>query len=450
MRPQLLNCAGVVRSLRSRLQSLFARIQPPPLLFWVYLGFGISYLLFFIRPAYLSADVMSTFDPAPPSGTGIGGDLRATLAFARYWLAPDQVAYNPKNNYPPLTSLLFAPLAALPFRLAYKTIILASLLSFGFGVLLLPRWMSGEQFRLSVPAVLCVTGLVSYGLQFQLERGQFDLITVLPALLAVWIYHRHHAYRWVAYLLFILSVQLKLFPAIFAIMLIHDWRDWKNNLRRMLLLALANVLLFLVFGLTIFSDFVSATRTLTLNPYIAVYNHSIRAALTFGLHGIPNYRKFGFNLKALDRLVPFIQLPLSLLVICCLFLIVLRDYRQKRSGINPHLLLACTIGSLLLPPTSFDYRLPILAAPAVLFLWAEAATSDAGRPSWQVLRAVMILAWAFAYSSTLFTADQKPPIVANNCPALFVMLGTVTVLALQRRKTSPSAAPVDREPAPST
>ena len=43
-------------------------------------------------------------------------------------------------------------------------------------------------------------------------------------------------------------------------------------------------------------------------------------------------------------------------------------YRQKQNGINPFLLLACTIGALLIPSVSNDYKLSILAAPVAIFL----------------------------------------------------------------------------------
>ncbi len=37
--------------------------------------------------------------------------------------------------------------------------------------------------------VVFATGLISYGLQFELERGQFNVIAVSLAYLAIWMYH---------------------------------------------------------------------------------------------------------------------------------------------------------------------------------------------------------------------------------------------------------------------
>jgi len=50
--------------------------------------------------------------------------------------------------------------------------------------------------------------------------------------LANWIYHYQNKYRYLAYILFTISVQLKLFPLMFIHRcLLSDWQDWRNNLK---------------------------------------------------------------------------------------------------------------------------------------------------------------------------------------------------------------------------
>ncbi len=126
-----------------------------------------------------------------------------------------------------------------------------------------------------------VTGLLSYGFQFELERGQFNVIAASLAYLAVWIYHSGRGSELWAYVLFSLSVQMKLYPLVFIVMFIRDWRDWKSNLSRLSLLALANFGLFFVLGWRVFLDFVSAVRLVSVRmDAISISNHSIHSFIT--------------------------------------------------------------------------------------------------------------------------------------------------------------------------
>ena len=85
-----------------------------------------------------------------------------------------------------------------------------------------------------------VTGLFSYGFQFELKQGQWNLIAFLFSVAAIYLFHQKPKYRWAAYLLFSISVQLKLFPAIFVFTLIDDFTDWKNNAKRIIGLEYSN------------------------------------------------------------------------------------------------------------------------------------------------------------------------------------------------------------------
>jgi hypothetical protein len=413
-----------LRVIRMKLRSIFSRFLQVPYPVWVLLGFSISYLLFFIGPVFLSTNIMQ-FPHYVPAAEHIGIDLKQTLSFSEYWVAADRMRYVRSNNYPPLASLLFTPLLGLKFPLAYKILTLSSVLSFAFITWLLPKWLKPETKPSSLPAVFCVTGLVSYGFQFELERGQFDVIAILPAFVAIWIFHRHNANRWIAYLLLSLSVQLKLYPLIFCVMLIDDWRDWRNNARRLLLFTLGNLLFLFAFGAGVFTDFLNATTAHILDPYIWIGNHSIRSAVTLGLRFADRHGWIW-----LDPYSGIIQILLLACVLGCILLIVLQAYRKRSTGLNPYLLLACTLGALLILPYSHDYRLSILAAPAVLFFLGETADREMGSPFTRVLRGSLILIASFAYSSTLFSFLQKPFVLANNFPALCVLLMVVTILAV--------------------
>ena len=100
-----------------------------------------------------------------------------------------------------------------------------------------------------------------------------------------------------------------------------------------------------------------------------------------------------------------------------------------RRRLNPELLLACTLGTSLLPAISNDYRLSILVGPVAVLLTGTTGgprAADRGRDG-RLWTALTIAALSAAYSATLVPIAFKPEnlVLANACPALLLMLAVV-------------------------
>jgi len=67
---------------RQNLRSLTLRVLQIPYSFWVFIGFFITYLYFFIQPIFLREHVMQFFTYLPAIDP-IGEDLRQILHFTR-------------------------------------------------------------------------------------------------------------------------------------------------------------------------------------------------------------------------------------------------------------------------------------------------------------------------------------------------------------------------------
>jgi hypothetical protein len=401
-----------------------------PMLLWVLVGVGLAYLLFFIRPTFFSAQEMPFFKYLPATNP-IGIDLTQVLNYSRTWWVDKSSPFIGNNLYPPLASLLFIPLIFLNPGNAYFLITCLSLLGYLIITLVLP--LKSGQTRQITPVLLLVfvTGLLSYGLQFELERGQFNLIAMTLCLLSVWLFHAHPKLRALAYVLFSLAVQLKVYPAIFIVMLISDWHAWKDNIRRLLVLGVVNVAALFVMGIGVFRDFLKAITSQSLNPASWTGNHSINSFVEL-IAQIAS--SAGWNgLKQNQRAIQIVLLGLVLLLIG---LIMLRLFKQNRPGLNPYLLLACSLGALMIPPVSHDYTLSFLAAPVALLLTDRDIWKPPVEPGQQLSKIMLLTIFSAAYASTLFSYTNKPLLANNNFPALFLMLVLVTLLVWMKEPTS--------------
>ena len=154
-----------------------SKISPKniPMINWVLAGFSFSYILFFIRSIFLSVSKMQFFRYIEALDL-IGGDLIQTLRYSESWFILKQA---PFYGYSPLASVLFTPLLFLQYFWAYKIISLFTLSSFVVLTYILPKRINRETQISPLLVLILITGLISYGVQFEIERGQFNLIAML-------------------------------------------------------------------------------------------------------------------------------------------------------------------------------------------------------------------------------------------------------------------------------
>jgi hypothetical protein len=410
-----------------QIRALIDQILNLPIVTWVLIGFLIIYFLLFLFPIFLSSNLQMNYIAGYiPNLNPIGNDLTVMIDLIKGWVTGTQSPYA-IQFYPPLTYIIFAPLLLInnPLML-YRLFTLFTFLSYCILTLLLPLKIIDRKYS-SLALLLFVTGLFSYGFQFELERGQYNVFTFVLCLASIYIFHDHPKYRLLAYLLFSLSVQLKLYPAIFILMFVDDWRDWKNVLRRFLGMGLFNLLLFFVMGYQTFWDFIRSVTAQVVNPsWIGVWNHSISSFVSiakqdgFGLIGMETLRAFRHNSTWVEA---FLLLMFLVLFLAALIIFHLR----KEAGLDPYLLLSCTIGALILP-ISYDYTLSILTAPMLLFLCAIEINATKQR----FLSILLILAISAAYFTTLIPYNYRPYSLNNSLPLLFLILILATIMNFLR------------------
>lgn len=395
-----------------------------PIIVWILIGFLVVYILLFLFPVFLSpALTMNYLAGYIPNLNPIGNDLTVMVELIQGWVAGDQSPYT-IQFYPPLTYILFAPLLLFgdPLTL-YRFFTVFTVGSYCVLTLLLPLRIIDRKHR-SLALLIFMTGLLSYGFQFELERGQYNVFTFLLCLSSIYIFHYQPRYRLLAYLLFSISVQLKLYPAIFIVMFVDDWKDWEKILVRFAAIGLFNLLLFFVMGYQTFWDFLRSVTTQVVSPsWIGVWNHSISSFISvlkqdgFGLVPLQTLRVLRQNSAWVEG---GLLLAFAILFLSALFI----SYLRRKPGLDPYLLVACTVGALILP-ISYDYTLSILAAPMLLFFCAIPSTD---RPGLKIVCILLTLAISIVYFTSLTPYNYRPYLIHNSFPLLFLLLILVTIV----------------------
>jgi len=392
-----------------------------PNIIWVISGFSISYFLFMISPIFFaSTERMAYFNKYLPDRSPIGIDFISILASISNWFEIGSSTI----LYPPLLTIIFAPLSQINYPLNYYIITTATIVSFFIFTLLLPFLIVQKENQ---PIVLFIfgTSIFSYGLQFELERGQFHTIAIMLCLLSVYLFHKHPSQRFFAYIFFCVSVQFKIYPALFFVLLVDDWRNWKENIKRFFSLGIINFLLLFLLGFNYFSDFLDGiTQTFSVPSETWNGNHSINAFVdNLLLNGIGILRMEWLDwVRTHDNFLKNLFLAYFLV---CFFTIWINSYRRNKCGIDSTLLMACVMGGLLIPTVNHDYTLPLLAAPFILVVSEKYSTDIKKR----LAAIVLLVISSFVYFITLLPFIYKPEYLQNSFPLLIILLTASTLLS---------------------
>jgi hypothetical protein len=409
-----------------------------PVMAWVLAGFFVCYMWFFIVPVFFNGTLrMGYLIKYLPDRYPIGNDLITVLDLMKGWFLEGKSPY-PAQFYPPFTYVFFAPILLVgSYPKLFMFFTLFSIAAYIILTLILPIKFGGSK-TLSMVLLFFLTGLVSYGFQFELERGQYNILAFLLCLYSIYIFHNHREHRIFAYILFTLSVQLKLYPAIFIFMFVDDWKEWKIILRRFVGIGALNFALLFVMGWEIFSEFIYSTVSQMVKPVWNMdVNHSIKSFVDNLARGKLGNLPYTWQTVA-ERSPGAISTTLfAIFLITFMFAIVFSQSRRGK-GVDTYLLLTCTIGACILP-VSMDYKLSVLAAPMALFLGnlPEIKTTHH-----RLISIILILGISIAYSSLLIPFKYKPDFLVSAFPPLFLILIFATLLNfIQYRNTASQSTP---------
>lgn len=394
---------GTTHRITRMLQQKFVE---QPVHVWVFTGFLFTFVVFFLH-FFLTANGQLDFPEPVLSSEPVADDLRKFLGYSTSTLL--QGTYI--GNYPPFPLLFFFPLSFLDFRLAYSLLTLLTFGSFVFATFVFPSLVSAKSDKLTTIFLLGVAALFSYGFHWELENGQFNLLAFAFVLASIYLFYHRPKSRWAAYILFTVALQLKLWPGIFILLFVTN--DWKASLKRVGGLLLANLAGLFVLGPQVFMEFLRGIAR--DSDYLWIGNHSIKSFLT-------TLAESGTVVN-----VPLWSAILLGVTILAIALVGLTAWRRNSQGLDVHLLLACTLGALLIPSISNDYKLPILAASTLVYLTSITVPKIKTQ---RALYAVTCLLITIGYTATTYSLGLRPDFLRSSTLILLLMLIVVLISSM--------------------
>ncbi|MDK1028172.1 MAG: glycosyltransferase family 87 protein [Anaerolineae bacterium] len=403
-----------------------AKIINLPTIVWSGIGLLLMSYFFFYKPMFLNSQLqIDYFNRYLPHTSLIGLDIRTIITAIENWLVTGRSPYiNGLLAYPPIVLIFFSPLILIGFPAYFNLITYVTLIGYIFASLVFPITQN-KRNQNSIIYILFALGLISYGLQFELERGQFNLIAFAICCASIYIFHAYPKLRFFSYILFSLSIQLKIYTAIFILLFVDNWSNWKATLRRFVGIGLLNLSLLFILGITIFRDFLDS---LFINQFnLTTWNGVSIRSFVFRLS------RTGYDIFSEDIIIyaqnnpNFLELLLLLLYGLCLGVQIFFVASKKLNGFSPHIFVTCAIGALIIPTISNDYKLPILIGPMAILL-SSLLLQDRGYK--KIFSIILIIIISAAIGSTFYPFEVKPEIIHNNLPVLFIILISTTILLI--------------------
>jgi hypothetical protein len=391
---------------------------------WIFVSLFITCLVFFLFPVFLNSARSMLQGKYIPNLDPIGLDLIVVVEQLSKPLLIEGKLY---GVYPPLVAISHIPFVFMEPPDAYMAMTIITLICFIVMTVLLPALMFAGRQQYYFLLFVFAGGLFSYGFQFELERGQWNVVTMFLVLLSIWLFHKHDKYRVISYILFTIAIQFKLYPIIFIFNFIKDWRNWKENITRFVGLGLLNFAALFMLGPDSFTGFLHNLSQLG-SVSIWIGDHSIYTFIYMFLAALPE------DFAWMRTYSTLIENSLIVFVLLCIAFVCYQAYRRDRHGPDFILILACTACALLIPSVSHDYTLSLLVAPMAMFILADGEFSMIRKG---LLPSLLIFAVSIAYSSTLYPIFYKSAfssdliyfagpwadiILRNNCPALLVIV----------------------------
>jgi len=391
------------------------------------ISFLIFYIIFYIRNSYFNENIglyaqdMYRLNP-------ISNDLFVSTKVWPEVLRKHTLSNITANIYSPLAIIIYGMFEHLDFFYVRVFFIVLTVLSFLGIVVIVPRLYNITISDSYISIFFLSLIPFSYGLRFEIERGQINIIILFLTLISIYLIHcSKYLYLILGLILLSFSIHMKVWPVFLIICIFNKSNGFLRNIVIYILFILLNLCLLFLGGYTLLKNYVKTLidNVTTLdNAWMA--NMSLFSFLNQYRIGYSVYkdsmRTIAYTIN--NKYISYDILKIIIYIIFVFFIITIFLTLKSRlfSGNNIIIIYLGILLSLLIPNISYDYKLVTYYIVTPLFLagykWNFSSVSfldsDTGNKyckcflsSVYILEFISLLGVVFLYPATLFSYILK-------------------------------------------
>jgi hypothetical protein len=330
------------------------------------------------------------------------------------------------SNYPPFTILFFMPLQLMGENEAYLFIVplllVSNILSLALAAILIADVLFARlPVEKSVGPIMAIFLLLavlwytisSYSFLFSIERGNYDSIAFLFAVLAIYLLIKKPESLWLQVILLSIATHLKLYPAVLFLILFL-----KHGKRIIIPAIVVNILMLLALGYENALLFINVMVGYTLAPVTWVGNHSSFSYADFLYQFYPAIK---INLQELRIILTII--PIIIWICSSYFVIkyIKSDFRYIYL-LMVSVPLMCTI-----PTVSHDYKLIILSTSIFIMFSILIYQIVLYSKFWDYILVMVLLGFSYFIGRTFLLFPKSLHLLSNKYP---IIIGLTLLMLL--------------------
>jgi hypothetical protein len=312
------------------------------------------YALFYIRNTYFNGAQVMRFPVDLLAMSPAANDLWACVTKAGEIISTKKII-GVQNVYSPFSVIIFNLFSTFNF----ETVRIGSYYLTGISSIILllyvPKQFKKSLWENNLGIFLISLTFLSYGLRFELERGQINEFVFLLALGGSFLAKSKKNFLVVlGFSMFVFATQMKVWPLVF----IFCFFDRQISL-------LANVYRILIFGIVNFMLLFSMGYEF-LKTYLGVITSSVQNQANVWIANMSLYA-FKIQLVQASGLPVYLLSFISIIIIAVFFITLTFGLISKDCNIDLLLAYHCMVGGLLFPNISFDYKLNVFSLMTIIF-----------------------------------------------------------------------------------
>ena len=402
----------------------------------VFVSYVVSYIFVYLRYTYFAGATAMRFPVDLLAMSPLANDLYYSAKYAIQTVHAGTIK-GVDFVYSPLFVIIYSIFSYIDPTIMRWISTLSILFAFLYLTMVLPKKWKCDILNSPAAILIIISGFLSYGLRFEIERGQWNVQTILLCYVALAIKDNDNLWiRFLSYILFTISVHLKVWPLLFIISYVNLNEPIRKNIVVLIQICLINFLTLFVLGPRFLIEYFIKLLHSAGTPSVWIANISL---YSFG--------ELAFKFYAIDINISKIFIYLYTVIF---FVSIFYALYKRIPGDNVLIICLCNCGVILFPTVSFDYKVILLTICTTLFvssyrfsvnekmIFLSKCNSKRVKLNFDLLLErvgllLVLIPYPFTLYSYVYKADWGLILASDTTPTILMSLGFMILLRIKTK-----------------